>query len=231
MKKIEFHIDGKKCVADAGQTVTEAARANSVYIPTLCDFEGLNPAGTCRVCTSRINGIMQAACMTVVEEGMTVENDVPDIQDSRKAVIEMLYVEGNHQGAACEKSGNGELQALAYRYQILVPRFPYQFPVRQIDVIHPKIMIDTDRCIQCMRCIRGIKSKSGIAVFRMTRSDKLLRLSVIPEAAGLITDEIAGIASDLCPVGAILTEGGSYRVPIGRRKYDTKEIGSDIEKT
>ena len=35
---------------------------------------------------------------------------------------------------------------------------------------------------------------------------------------------------DLCPVGAILKKEVGFAVPIGRRKYDTAPIGSDIEK-
>ena len=111
-----------------GQTIVEAARDNGVYIPVLCDYEGLKPAGSCRVCTVRVGGRYMAACTQPVAEGMVVENDVPDLEDMRKALIEMLFVEGNHMCPTCEKSGNCELQALAYRYRDGRPALPLPVP-------------------------------------------------------------------------------------------------------
>ncbi len=35
---------------------------------------------------------------------------------------------------------------------------------------------------------------------------------------------------DRCPVGCILRKEVGFAVPVGKRKYDHKPIGSDIEK-
>jgi [NiFe] hydrogenase diaphorase moiety small subunit len=164
---IHFTIDGRACTARPGQTIVEAARDNHIYIPVLCRREGLKPAGSCRVCTVRVNGRYAAACTLPVGEGMVIENDAPDLQDIRRAMVEMLYVEGNHFCPSCEKSGNCELQALAYRFRIVVPRFPYQFPHRRPDGSDSKILLEHNRCIQCRRCIRSIKAPDGRAVFGM----------------------------------------------------------------
>ncbi len=96
MSTINFTIDGKSCKAKPGQTIVEAAKDNGIYIPTLCHFEGLKPAGTCRICTVKVGGRNMAACTTPVTEGMVVENKTADLEDYRKAIIEMLFVEGNH---------------------------------------------------------------------------------------------------------------------------------------
>ena len=42
----------------------EAAEEAGVYVPRLCFMKGLTPAGSCRVCTVRVNGRPQAACTT-----------------------------------------------------------------------------------------------------------------------------------------------------------------------
>lgn len=156
---------------------------------------------------------------------MIIENNTEELNDLRKSIIEMLYVEGNHQCAACEKSGNCDLQGLAYRFKVLVPRFPYQFPFKEIEKIHKFIMIDPSRCIQCLRCLRGVKSSTGRPVFRMERNGKDMRIRVIPGREDLITEKIALNAVDMCPVGAILSEKRGFSVPIGRRKYDKKPAG------
>ena len=87
------------------------------------------PAGSCRVCTVLVNGRPQAACtQPVAERHGRRERHRGAARASRSSIIEMLFVEGNHFCMFCEKSGNCELQALAYRFGITAPRYPYLFP-------------------------------------------------------------------------------------------------------
>ena len=227
--EITFTIDGKECTGKKGQTIVEAAKENGVYIPVLCHYDGLKPAGTCRICTVRVGGRNMAACTTPIAQNMVVQSNIPEIEDMRKAIVEMLFVEGNHMCPTCEKSGNCELQALGYRYTMLVPRFPYLWPVREVDASAPKMYIDTNRCIQCLRCVRGVTAKDGKHIFGLVRRGDRTAISVDPELAGKMTDEQAQKAMDLCPVGALLKKEVGFAVPMGKRKFDSKPIGSEIE--
>ena len=229
MSKIKFSVDGRECFGKPGQTILEAARDNGVYIPSLCRYEGIKPTGSCRICTVRVGGRYMAACTQPLGEGMSVENTAPDLEDMRKAMIEMLFVGGNHMCPTCEKSGNCELQALAYRYQMLVPRFPYQFPLRTVDPTGPYLLVDHNRCNKCHRCVAATKSKDGKSVFGPLYRSKRKKIGAdLTLAAGLTADE-ARKAMDRCPVGAILKKEVGFAVPIGRRKYDKAPIGSDVE--
>ncbi len=228
---IRFSIDGRECRAKAGQTIYEAARDNGIYIPTLCRYEGFKPAGSCRICTVRVGGRYMAACTQPVSEGMSVENKVPDLEDMRKALIEMFFVEGNHMCPTCEKSGNCELQALAYRYQMLVPRFPYQFPKKDVEPAGTKILMEQNRCVKCLRCVRGVRTRDDKAVFGPLRRSRNKKIFVDPELASALTGVEARKAMERCPVGSILKKEVGFAVPIGRRKYDRAPIGSEIEKT
>ena len=78
---------------------------------------------------------------------MVIENNTEELTDIRKAIVEMLFVEGNHFCPSCEKSGNCDLQALGYKYQMMVPRFPYTFERRNIEARAPKIYLERNRCI------------------------------------------------------------------------------------
>jgi [NiFe] hydrogenase diaphorase moiety small subunit len=229
MTEIRFTIDGKECRGKAGQTIVEAAKDSGVYIPVLCHYEGLKPVGSCRICTVRVGGKYMAACTQPVSEGMSVENTAPDLEDMRKALIEMLFVEGNHMCPTCEKSGNCELQAMAYRYRIMAPRFPYLFPVKDLDGSSPKIVLERNRCIQCLRCVRAIRAKDGRKVFASRGRTRHVTIEVDRELAKRLSDEEALRARDICPVGAILRKGVGFAVPIGRRKFDARPIGSDVE--
>ena len=230
MTEIRFTIDGKACTAKPGQTIVEAAKANGVYIPVLCNYEGLKPVGSCRICTVRVAGRYMAACTQPVTEGMAVENTAPDLEDMRRSLIEMLFVEGNHLCPSCEKSGNCELQGLAYRYRMLAPRFPYLWPVRSVDATAPLLMLDRNRCVQCLRCVRGVKARDGRKVFASVERGPRVTIEVDKKLAARLSDEEARRAMDICPVGAILKKEKGFALPIGKRKFDHAPIGSDIEK-
>ena len=227
-EKIKFTIDGKECLAEPGQNVLDAARDNGVFIPYLCHVRGIKQAGSCRVCNVKIAGRTMTACTTPVASGMEVENDTAELRDLRMTIIEALFVEGNHFCPSCEKSGNCELQALAYRYQMMVPRFPYQFPQKEIDASNPKILIDRNRCILCKRCVRSFKDDNGRSLFAFKSRGHKLQISIDKECALEITDEKAQEIMDICPVGALIKKEKGFDQPIGSRKFDKNPIGSDI---
>lgn len=227
---VTFTLDGKTTQAEAGQTLIEAADAAGVYIPRLCHMPGLVPWGGCRVCTVLVNGRPTAACIQPVTNGAFVECDTDELRDLRRAVVEMLFVEGNHFCMFCEKSGNCELQALAYRLGISAPEFPYAFPEREVDASHPDILVDHNRCILCARCVRTSRDLDGKHVFGFEGRSGHRRITVNAEArlAGTNAD-VTDRAVEACPVGALLPKRRGYRVPMGERRFDHQPIGSDVE--
>jgi [NiFe] hydrogenase diaphorase moiety small subunit len=228
---ISFTIDGVEVTGQPGQTIMEAADEAGIYIPRLCALEELTPHGSCRVCTVMVNGRPQAACTQPIAEGMVVENDTEQILAIRRDIIDMLFVEGNHFCMFCEKSGNCELQALAYRFGIAAPRFPYLFPKRDIDATHPDIFIDRNRCVLCGRCVRASRDIDGKNVFEFVGRGFEKKVAVNAEANLADTDaSVTDEAVNVCPTGALLKKRVGYAIPVGQRKYDHKPIGSEIEK-
>lgn len=230
-KIVSFSIDGKECMAEEGRYLVDAAEANNVYIPTLCNMKGVSPQGSCRVCSVKVNGKLVTACTTKVSEGMEVINESEELRDLRTAIIELLFAEGNHFCPSCERSGNCELQALAYRFQIFIPRFPYLFPERNIEASNPKLLKDHNRCILCKRCIRAITDEKGRRLFAFGKRGDAIVISIDTKLAENISDELADRAADVCPVGAIIRKGRGFAVPIGKRRYDEQPIGADVEQT
>jgi [NiFe] hydrogenase diaphorase moiety small subunit len=208
----------------------QAADEAGFYIPRLCAYKGLSPYGACRVCTVMVNGRPQAACTQPVAPGMVVENDTEKLKHLRTNIVEMLFVEGNHYCMFCEKSGNCELQALAYRFGIAAPKYPYLFPQRDVDASHRDIWIDRNRCILCGRCMRASRDLDGKHVFQFVGRGKDKRIAVNAEARLADTDiDVTDQAVNSCPVGSILKKRVGYAIPVGERLYDHKPIGSEIE--
>jgi len=227
--KICLKIDGKEICTSGKKTIVEVAAENGIYIPVLCHYQGLKPCASCRVCTVKLNGRYATACSTPIAHGMEIESETPEIQDIRKSIIELLFVEGNHYCPTCEMSGNCELQALAYRMKMFVPRFVYSFPVRKTDGSNPKLIIDHNRCIRCKRCIRSIKDENGRSYFAFINRGNKIEVEMDPVLGPAISDETAAKAMEICPVGAILVKEIGFSTPIGERKYDKKPIGHEIE--
>ncbi len=227
---INFIIDGVEIQGRKSQTILEAAEEAGIYIPRLCHLKGLTPHGSCRVCTVLINGRPQASCTQPVAEGIVVESETERVQQIRRDLIDMLFVEGNHYCMFCEKSGNCELQALAYRFGITAPKYPYQFPQRGVDASHPDIFVDHNRCVLCARCVAASRDLDGKHVFDFVGRGSHKRVAVNAEARLADTNlDAADKATEVCPVGAILHKRVGYAVPIGKRLYDEKPIGSEIE--
>jgi [NiFe] hydrogenase diaphorase moiety small subunit len=226
---IEFTLDDRTIQASPGETILKAAEAAGIYIPRLCAYKNLIPHGSCRVCSVRVNGRIQAACVQTVTAGAVVEHDTPDIREYRRNIIDMLFAEGNHYCMFCEKSGACELQALAYRFGITAPRYPLLNPERDIDMSHPDVYLDRNRCILCGRCVRVSQDVDHRNVFQFVGRGYAKRLQVNGEALGATDLRVIDEAVDACPVGALLPKRSGYAVPVGQRPYDHAPIGSEIE--
>jgi [NiFe] hydrogenase diaphorase moiety small subunit len=227
-----FTIDGVELPASDGQTIMEAADRAGIYIPRLCDHEGLRHQGGCRVCTVKSGGRSVAACTQPAAPGLVVENETPHITKLRRDLVEMLFHEGNHLCPSCEASGNCELQAMAYRLDMTAPtKFPYLEPCRAVDASQPDIALDTNRCISCGRCIRASQDVDGKGVFGYV--GRGINRRVAPNGQDLAHTDADradfAISAEVCPVGCIIRKREGFSRPIGERDFDAKLIGHEIE--
>ncbi|MCA0871076.1 (2Fe-2S)-binding protein [Seohaeicola saemankumensis] len=225
-----FTIDGVEVTATPGQTIMEAADAAGIYIPRLCDVEGLRHQGGCRVCTVKASGRSAAACTQPAAPDLVVDNETDHLNTMRRHLVEMLFQEGNHLCPVCEASGNCELQAMAYRLEMVEPfRFPGLEPCRPVDASHPDIALDTNRCISCGRCIRASADVDGKGIFGYVGRGIHRRVAVngsdLAHTDADINDH--AVSRQVCPVGCIIRKREGFSIPIGEREYDHGLIGDE----
>jgi ferredoxin len=91
-------------------------------------------------------------------------------------------------GERRQVSGNCDLQALAYRFGMMAPRFPYQWLNRETDGSAPKIIMEHNRCIQCQRCVRAIKTKDGRKAFAVQDRSGRTKIWLDPELAAKLSN-------------------------------------------
>ncbi len=219
-------IDGHDIPFQEGQTIMDAALAAAVYIPHLCHNPEFTPHGSCKLCVVKVNGRTCSACTMPAAEGQDVINDSKELNDARRAITQMLFVEGNHICPGCEKSGNCQLQALGYHFNMLDAHFPYFFPRREVDASHPDVLLDRDRCILCELCVRASRDVDHKNVFDIAGRGIHSHL-IVNSPTGKLADsalEVDDKAVEVCPVGAILVKHHGYEVPIGQRLYDGHDI-------
>jgi [NiFe] hydrogenase diaphorase moiety small subunit len=230
-KKFSFTIDGQTINASQGQTIMQAADEAGVYIPRLCDTEGLKPQGSCRVCVVNLNGRCVSSCTQPAVADSQVESETGEIQNYRRDLVRMLFHEGNHLCPICEASGRCELQAMGYRLGLTqATKYPYLQPVRPVDASHPDIVLDTNRCILCGRCIRASRDIDGKHVFEYVGRGIHKRVGVNGDNLATTDVDLKDRAIDLstCPVGCIIQKGKGFFAPIGERQFDRAPIGSNI---
>ena len=221
-----FTLDGKTIPFEEGETIMEAASAAGVYIPHLCHHPEFKPHGSCKLCTVSIGGRLGAACTNRAAEGMAVESETAALNADRLALTQMLFVEGNHVCPSCEKSGNCQLQAVAYHLGMLTPHFPHFYPARDVDASHPDVLLERNRCILCELCVRASRDVDGKNVFGIGGRGIRARL-IVNSASGRLADTNLSVrdrAAEVCPTGAIILKRHGFTVPIGRRLYDHQSI-------
>lgn len=209
---IELKIDNRIVEANEGETVLQAALRNGIEIPHFCYHPCLSIAGNCRICLVKVNGRpkLMPSCNLAVTHGMEIETDTDDVIAARQAVMQFITL--NHPGECgiCDKAGECRLQDYHVRYgepesislepKSKKPKF-YE--------ISPRILLDSERCILCSRCVRFTKEISGthqLGIVERGNHSRLERLESMP-MDDPYSDNIIG----LCPVGALLSRDFLYQ--------------------
>lgn len=219
---VKIEINGKSFNCEEGQTVLQVARANDIYIPSLCYNAKAKTSGMCRVCVVEVEGVrgLQTSCSLPVKDGMKIETATNKVIEARKMVVNMLLSNGNHNCLSCEANGDCELQDAAYHLGIEIPAFLVE-EVEERDESSAFIMRDPGKCIHCGRCIAGCNNLvvNEVLDFGLRGAD-LVVVCDNDKPMGESTCVQCGECVQLCPVGALVSKKG-----IGKaRTWETEKI-------
>lgn len=92
MDMIKLTINGQEITAPAGSTILEAAKANGIYIPTLCYDEAVEVYGACGLCVVEAEGVpkLLRSCSAKISQGMVINTESERVIKSRKIAMELL---------------------------------------------------------------------------------------------------------------------------------------------
>jgi len=208
-------LDGRQLEVDAKQTIIQAAHNHGIEIPHFCWHPKLTVAGNCRMCLVEVEKLpkLVIACATQVADGMVIHTANPKVVNAREAVMEFLLINHPLDCPICDEAGECKLQDYAYKYSVGYSRF-------EEDKVHkpkrvelgPHVLLDTERCIMCSRCIRFCDEIAGKPQLTFTQRGDHVELTTFPGEQ--LDNPYAMNTIDICPVGALTSREFRFKARV-----------------
>ncbi|OGO00060.1 MAG: hypothetical protein A2Y58_00745 [Chloroflexi bacterium RBG_13_51_52] len=238
--KIKLTIDGTEIEIERGATVLQAAQSAGIYIPTLCYHPNLQSYGGCRLCIVEIENMrgLPTACTTPATEGMKVTTSSAQLQELRRAFLQLILTEHpnacltchgrercepydiclrqvavNERCVSCPNNRQCELQNLVDYIGVPEITLPYQYKNLPVDFIRePLIQRDYNLCILCGRCVQMCADVRGIGAVGFNKRG-------FDTVVGTAFDKplqdsgcrFCGACVEVCPTGALMDTEAVYK--------------------
>ncbi len=208
-------IDGKEIAVDAGKTIIQAADEAGVDIPRYCYHAGLSIVGQCRICLVEVEKMpkLQVACYCPVGEGMVVHTRNERVKKARQQVLEFLLVNHPIDCPVCDQAGECFLQDYYMKYGLYDSKM-LEDKVKKSKAldIGTHIVLDSERCILCTRCVRfcdEISKTSELGIFN--RGD---HAELLPQPGKRLDNPYSVNTADICPVGALTEKDFRFKTRV-----------------
>ena len=206
-KKVKCTINGKEIAVEEGATVIQAFKKMDQPIAHYCWHPGLSVAGVCRLCMVEIEGIpkLQIACNTEVKEGMKISSLSDKVKSAVKWGLEFHLINHPLDCPICDQAGECELQEQYMSFGKYSPNMAERkVKKRKVIDLGSKIVLDSERCILCSRCVRftdEVSKTKELGIFN--RGDKS-EIGVFKDKP--LENDYAINTVDICPVGALTSK-------------------------
>lgn len=216
-----IHVNEKPVdIGNEKLNLIQAALKIGIFIPYYCWHPAMTVVASCRMCMVEIGErkpdgsvAMQPrvvpACQTPARDGMVVFSNSPRAQSAQRLTLEGLLLNHPLDCPVCDKAGECLLQDYSFRYGNANSRMIEQkfAPPNKPNIGHD-IVLFTDRCIKCSRCVRFTREVSGQAELQFVSRADHEEIDIFP---GYPCDnKLAGNVVDLCPVGALCSKDFLY---------------------
>ena len=218
---------------EEGLTVLQACEKAGAEIPRFCYHEKLSIAGNCRMCLVEMEKSPKpiASCAMPAANGMVIKTNTPNIEKSRKGVMEFLLANHPLDCPVCDQGGECDLQDQSMFYGIDKSRFKENKRAVPDKNMGPLIKTQMTRCIHCTRCIRFATEIAGVPELGAIGRGEDMQITTYLEKS--IQSELSGNVIDLCPVGALTSKPYVFEArPWELKKTETIDVmdavGSNI---
>ena len=207
-KTITVTIDGKECQAIYGQTILEVARANNIYIPTMCYLTKVLPIASCRMCVVDVEGVdgMILSCQEKAVDGAVIQTKTAGLESERANIMKLYGVNHPLECGVCDKSGECDLQNKTLEYGIDQQDFTAKDQHRPVQN-WGFVSYDPALCIMCEKCVRVSNEIAGNEALSIKAGGYK---STIVNDKMQLDDFSLGESAAVCPVGALVSTDFKY---------------------
>ena len=222
-------VDGVTVEVPKGTLAIEAAFRAGSDIPYFCYHPRLTSVGACRMCLASVElemfGQRRASIMTCCTvpcaEGMVIKTNTPDVKKAQNGILEFLLANHPLDCPICDRGGECPLQNMTIAYGPPTSRyieekrhFPKAMPISDY------VVLDRERCIQCMRCTRFCEEISGDGQLGIQNRGAQAEIGTF--FGHDFSSNFSGNTIEICPVGALTSR--TYR--FAGRPWEIKSTDS-----
>ena len=230
---LKLKVNDTEVEVEEGLTVLQACEKAGVEIPRFCYHEKLSIAGNCRMCLVEMEKSPKpiASCAMPAANGMVIKTNTPNVEKSRKGVMEFLLANHPLDCPVCDQGGECDLQDQSMFYGIDKSRFKENKRSVPDKNMGPLIKTQMTRCIHCTRCIRFATEIAGVPELGAIGRGEDMQITTYLEQS--VQSELSGNVIDLCPVGALTSKPYIFEArPWELKKTETIDVmdavGSNI---
>lgn len=224
--KVEIFVDDKAVMVPGDTNLLEALKAVGIETPHVCYHPYLPVSGNCRQCLVEQEGprgrMLVISCYTPVTPGMKIYTPASSarVKNARKATQEFMLVNHPLDCPICDKAGECTLQEnymeCGQNESRLRPEYGKNYhgnPAHQfVDAkgqvrggkhvdLGPRVLLDEERCVQCDRCVRFMRSIAGSEQLQLAGRADHTYITTFPGEK--LDHEYDLCVTDVCPVGAM----------------------------
>ncbi len=233
VEMLKLTVDGVDVEVPKGTLVIEAAFQAGADIPYFCYHPRLTSVGACRMCLASVElemfgqrrASIMATCTVPCSAGMVIKTNTPDVKKAQNGILEFLLANHPLDCPICDRGGECPLQNMTIAYGPPTSRyieekrhFPKAMPISDY------VVLDRERCIQCMRCTRFCEEIAGdgqLAILNRGSSSEIGTFF-----GHDFSSNFSGNTIEICPVGALTSR--SYR--FAGRPWEIKSTDSICSK-
>ena len=231
-KMVTLQVDGVEVTVPEGTLAIEAALRAGADLPYFCYHPRLTSVGACRMCLANVELMMFGAkrtqmltCCTVpvTADLLAINTRSPEVKKAQNGMLEFLLANHPLDCPICDRGGECPLQNMTIAYGPPTSRFIEEkrhFP--KAKVLSDYVVLDRERCIQCMRCTRFTEEISGEGSLGIVNRGAAAEIGVF--AGTSFDSNFSGNTIEICPVGALTSR--TYR--FAGRPWEIKRHGQHL---
>ncbi|SFC69428.1 formate dehydrogenase major subunit [Bacillus sp. OV322] len=151
-----IQINGNECLSKPGQTILDAAKAQDVFIPSICFHPNLGSIQTCDTCFVHAGDQLVRACVTKTEPGMVIDTSSQLVQAAQYEGISRILKNHELYCTVCDNNnGNCTIHNTVELMDLAHQAYPFEAKPYSPDMTHPFYRYEPDQCILCGRCVEA----------------------------------------------------------------------------